>query len=186
MQKPFKDFFRDISIINIIAVFILVIVSSSSPQILESAPGQSLIGNIALGDSPSVEGMVVSAQVKMAGLSPSEPPNRQQGSIIVNFPGQSQRPWNIKVKADDTTAGYMTEFDISNNNYIDNGKHLRTPMFVWIDEDNKADLSKGETSLKSGKGSGTFPVYFEQAAVWGDAALPQGREYHLTIIFTLS
>ena len=169
-----------------ILVFMLPVISSSS-QVIECAPGQHVTGIIALGSSSSNNDMVVSAQVNMAGLSPSSPPIHQQGSVTVSLPGQSQRSWSIKVKADDITGGYMTEFDTSNNNYIKiNEKKLNTPMFVWIDENNKADLSKGETLLKSGKGSGTFIVHFEQAAVWGDAALPQGREYHMTIKFTLS
>lgn len=184
MQKPFNQFFKKKFMIYVIICNILIIIPSVA-QVIESAPGQSVAGIIALSETSSDE-FVVQAQVDMAGLSPSEAPMRQQGTITISFPGNSQRPWNIKVKADDMTGGYMTEFDITNNNYIDNGNQLKTPMFVWIDEDNKADLSQGETLLKSGMGSGTFPVYFEQAAVWGDAALPQSRKYHMTITFTLS
>lgn len=182
MWDLFKAFFEAVFIAILISI---LFVSLSQEQLIESAPGQSVAGAIVLSGTSSVEGLAVSAQINMAGLSPSEPPIRQQGSITVKFPGQSQRHWIIKARADDTTEGHMTEFDISNNNYVENGKQLNTPIFVWIDEDNIADLSQSETALKSGRGSGTFPVYFEQAAVWGDAALPLGREYRMTITFTL-
>lgn len=183
MQRRFKKPIRNIFIIKIIAAFILLIPSTSS-QIIESAPGQSVKGTIALGDNTGDEGLELMTEVNMQGLSPSEPPMRQQSLMTINIPEQEY--WEVKVKSDEATDGFMTEFDNINSNYIDNGRKLKTPMFVWIDEDNKADLSQGENLLKSGTGPAAFPVFFEQAAIWGDAALPSGREYHMIITFSLN
>jgi hypothetical protein len=183
MKRQFRALFANIPLISVMVILVLLI-HPSYAQLIESTLGQTLTGTIPLGDGLGENDLVVSGEVNMAGLSPTQPPILQQGLITVSVPDQES--WEIKVKSDDVANGFMTEYDILNNNYINNGKKLKTPMLVWIDDNNKADLSDGERSIKSGIGPGTFSVYYEQGAVWGDATLPDGRKYNMIITFTLS
>lgn len=180
-HRGFRAFVDIPGRINIALIFILFVVLSPG-QAIESAPGQYLTGIITLSDGQTESSnFVVPAEIDMI-LDAAELPVRQQDLISLDVSGQ----WNITVKADNSTQGYMTEYNTSSSEYVVNGCRLSTPMYVWVDENNKIDLSDGGDGLiKSGEGPGTFIVYFEQGATWDDPVLLPGREYHMTVIFTL-
>lgn len=187
-KKSYEFVFNTVVILSFLVAALSVPLTSSQSledesDVVTAAPGEIVKEYIILEKDKSGDNIPIKAPIDIQGwiLHPMLNPSIQQGALKVNSKGN----WKVSVLADMPTSGYMAEYDAKAKRYISNGKKLRTALKVYSQGGNAVSLSEGGVLIE-GSGKTTIPITFEQGITWFDVPLPEGRIYHIEIIFTVS